>query len=293
MSATAIAGARIGGLSSQIVIDQLARSQTVYSGYVADPAAPIAQGTMTLSVGGRDFAIVVDAAHANLNGLASAINATASGISASIVSDAAGSRLVLRGQSGSAAAFTLTSADPALDPFAYGGGGTMTLGQQAQDARFTVDGVAYVRDSNAIADVVPGVTLSLKKAAAGSPVSIGSARPTEALRQSLQDFVAVFNTLKKDMDAARKATGGDSALRSLDRQLGKLLSTDLTSAGAIRRLSDLGIATNRDGTISLSSRSSRRRCATIRMPSRRSFPRRATRRILRPPIPESRRSCGV
>lgn len=251
LSAVANAGARIGNLASEIVIDQLARSQTVYSDYVADPAASIGQGSMTLSVGGQDFAISIDAAHDSLNGLASAINISGSGVSASVVSDGNGSRLVLRGQTGSAKAFTLTSTDAALQGFAYGSGGTMTLGQAAQDAKFTLDSVAYVRDSNSVADVISGVTLTLKKASPGTSVSIGVTRPTEPLRQTIQDFVSVYNTLKKDMEAARTATGGDGALRTLDRQLSSLLSTPLSSDPTISRLSDIGIATNRDGTISL------------------------------------------
>lgn len=251
LSATANGGARTGNLASEIVIQQLARAQTSYSGYVADAAAPIGQGNMTLSVGGHDFAIAIDAAHDSLNGLASAVNASGSGVTASVISDSNGSRLVLRGESGSAKAFTLTTADPALQAFAYGNGGSMTLGQGAQDAMFTLDSVAYVRNTNTISDVVPGVTLTLKKAEPGVPISIGSTRPTDAVRQTLQDFVNVFNTLKKDIASARQATGGDSALRSLDSQLSSLLSTPLSSDPTISRLSDIGIGTNRDGSISL------------------------------------------
>jgi len=253
LSAISNAGARIGSLSSEIVISQLARAQTVYSGYVADAAAPIGQGSMTLSVGGQDFSIAIDAAHDSLNGLATAINASGSSVTASVISDPSGSRLVLRGQTGSAKAFTLTTTDAALQAFAYGSGGTMTLGQAAQDAKFTLDSVDYVRDSNTVSDVLAGVTLTLKRAAPGVSVSIGSTRPTEPLRQTVQDFISVYNTLKKDMDAARQATGGDSALRSLDAQLSSLLSTPLSSDPTISRLSDIGIATNRDGSISLDS----------------------------------------
>ncbi len=252
LSATAAPGTRIGTLSGEIVIDRLARAQTLYSGYVATASDPIGQGSMTLSVGGHDFAIAVGASNDSLSGLASAINSSASGVTASVVTDSNGARLVLRGETGVAGAFTLTTADPALQPFAYGSGsGGLTLGQAAQDSSFTVDGVAYQRSSNSISDVVPGVILTLRKAAPGEPVTLTSERPAEALRQTLQDFVGVFNTLKKDIAAARSATGGDSALRSLDRQLGSLLTTQLGSDPAIGRLSDAGVKTNRDGTISL------------------------------------------
>ncbi len=250
---TAAAGARIGSLASEVVIEQLARSQTVYSDYVADPAASIGQGSFTLSAGGNDFTITIDASNDSLNGLAEAINASGSGVTASVLSDSNGARLVLRGQSGAANAFTLTTADPALQQFAYGSGGTMTLGQAAQDAKFTVDSVAFERDSNVVSDVLAGVTLTLKKAEPGAPISVSSERPTDSLRQTIGDFVSVYNTLKQDLAAATKATGSDGALRTLDRQLSGLISTVLTSDPTIAKLTDIGISTNRDGSLSIDS----------------------------------------
>jgi flagellar hook-associated protein 2 len=172
-------------------------------------------------------------------------------VTASVLTDSNGSRLVLRGQSGSSNAFTLTTTDAALQSFAYGSGGGMTLGQAAQDSKFSVDSVAFTRSSNTIGDVIPGVTLTLKKAAPGASIGISSTRPTEALRTTVQDFVSVFNTLKKDIAAARTATGGDSSLRSLDQQLSGLLSTTLSSDANVKRLSDVGISTTRDGSISV------------------------------------------
>lgn len=251
LSATAAAGTMATDLSGEIVIEQLARGQTVYSGYVADPTAAIGQGSFTLTVGGQAHTITVDAGNDSLNGLAAALNGSGSGVSATVVSDSAGSRLVLRGQVGGDKAFTLTTAEPALQGFSYGSGGGLTLGQSAQDARFKLDGVAYARSSNSVSDVLPGVTLTLKKATPSAAVTIASTRPTGDLKQTLQDFVGVYNTLKKDLAIARTATGSDAALRTLDRQLSTLLSTALTSNSNVRSLTDVGVSTTRDGTISL------------------------------------------
>lgn len=250
-SATASPGARAGALASELIVDQLAKAQTIYSGYVSSSSAPIGQGSLTLTVGSQTHSINIGADNDSLAGLASAINTASSGVTASILTDANGSRLVLRGQLGSAKGFTLETLDAALQPFSYGSSEGMTLGQSAQDAKFMIDGVAYARESNTIADVFPGITLSLKKAAPGVPVTLSSSRPTEALRQTIQDFVAVFNTLKQDLAAARSVTGGDGALRALERQLSDLLTSQLTSNPNIRNLSDVGVGTNRDGTVSL------------------------------------------
>lgn len=252
--ATANAGVRLGNMAAEIEITQLARSQTVYSGFVV-ATDPVGQGNMTLTVGGTSYAITIGSGNDSLSGLADAINAAGSSVRASIVSDGTNSRLVLKGATGAAQAFTLTAdsgADPALDRFTYGGtGSAMTLGQSALDASFKVDGVAYTRSSNTISDVLTGVTLTLKKAAVGTPISISSERPTDTLKQTLTDFVSVFNTLKNDMATARKQNGGDSSMRSLDRQLNELITKSVTSDPNINSLSDIGVSFNKDGTVSI------------------------------------------
>lgn len=253
LSATAAPGTRLGNLSAEIEVTQLAKAQSVYSSYSPSAATAVGQGTLTLSVGGTDYAITIGASNDSLTGLATAINASGSGVTANIITDSNGARIVLKGTTGAAGAFTLTSSgDPALAQFEYpGSGGGMALAQAAQNALFKVDGVAYERTSNSFSDVFPGVTMTLKKAAPGAPVAVTSGRPTDALRQTIKDFVSVYNTLKTDLTAARQATGGDQALRALETQLSTLLSKTVTSDPNINSLSDIGIATNRDGSISL------------------------------------------
>jgi flagellar hook-associated protein 2 len=172
-----------------------------------------------------------------------------------VISDSGGSRLVLKGESGASKAFTLTAdagADPALNRFTYNGAGSaMMLGQAALDAQFSLDGVAYMRATNSFSDVLPGVSLTLRQTTIGNPVSITSERPLAGLRQAVADFTEVFNTLKRDLGEARTATGGDPATRALDQQLSRLISQSVTSDPAINSLSDIGFATNRDGTVTV------------------------------------------
>ena len=208
-----------------------------------------------MTVGGVTKNIVIDASNDSLTGLSNAINASGSGVRASIITDGGGSRLVLKGESGTAKAFTLTpdaAANPGLDRFSYNGtGGNLILGQAALDAQFRLDGVAFSRPSNSFSDVLPGVSLTLRQTTVGNPVTITSQRPTDTIRQSINDFVSVFNTLKRDINDAREATGGDQATRTLDQQLSRLISQAITSDPAINSLSDIGISTNRDGSVTL------------------------------------------
>jgi flagellar hook-associated protein 2 len=247
LSATAAAGSRLGTLTGEIGVRQLARAQSSVSDVMAGPSAPIGLGSITLHVGGATHFVTIDATNNTLDGLAAAINATASGVRATVAADQNGARLVLKGETGAANAFTLT-ADPALAAFTTS---AMATGQVAQDAMFTLDGVNFVRTNNSVSDILPGISFTLKRATPGSTVSISAQRPTEALRQTIGEFVSVFNTLKRNLAEARRMTGGDVAMRTLDQDMSALVSKPVTSGALFSSLSDIGIATNRDGSVSL------------------------------------------
>jgi len=252
LSATARAGLHADSFAATIVVTQLARAQSSYSGVVADRTAAIGTGTMTLTVGGVAKTITVDGTNNSLDGLASAINSSGGGVTASIIADEGGHRLILKGPSGAANAFTLAAdagADPSLSAFAYGAGGGMTLGQSAANAEFTLDGVAFSRGTNIIDDVVPGMSLTLKKAAPGQPVDIGASRPLDIIKQTVGDFVSVYNQLKKSLSSAAGLSGSTTALRELERELSGLVGKVISSHGSINKLTDIGVSTTKEGLL--------------------------------------------
>lgn len=258
LGAVAAQGTRLGNFAGAIEVTQLARGQSIYSGYTAVAADPIGQGTLTLNVGGTDYPITIGSGNDSLTGLAEAINASGSGVTANIVTDSNGARIVMKGGTGTAKAFTLTPTvgnAPGLDNFAFSGvNGTMSIAQSAQNAEFKLDGLPYSRATNSFSDVIPGVTLTLKKALPGTDIAVGTTRPTDTIKSTIADFVSVYNTLKRDIAAARTATGGDQALRGLELQVGRFIGQAVTSHASINSLSDIGISTNRDGTITLDSK---------------------------------------
>jgi flagellar hook-associated protein 2 len=255
LSATAAPGVRLSNFSGEIQITQLAKSQSLYSATVANATNPVGQGVLTLSVGSQNFAVTIDTTNDSLNGLAAAINASGSGVKANVATDASGSRLVLKGETGVAKAFMVSGQvgnQPGLDRFLYAGSGSaMTQAQAPQDAQFTLDQIPYTRATNSFSDLIPGVTLSLKKASPGSAIAIGNRRPTDAIRSTLNDFVSVFNQMKSDMAAARAATKGDQSLRVVDQQLSRFVSQAVISDGSFKSLADIGVGTNRDGTLTI------------------------------------------
>jgi flagellar hook-associated protein 2 len=252
LGATSRAGLSADSFAATVVVNQLARAQTNYSGIVADKAAAIGAGTMTLTVGGVAKTITIGATNNSLEGLANAINASGAGVTASIIADEGGHRLIVKGPTGEVGAFTLTAnagADPGLTAFSTSGG--MTVGQTATNAEFTIDGVAFSRANNIVDDVIPGMSLTLKKAAPGQGVDIGASRPLDMIKQTVGDFVSVYNQLKKSIVAAANFTGATTSLRELERELGNLVNKVLTSHGSINKLSDIGISTTKDGLLSV------------------------------------------
>lgn len=251
LAASALPNAQLGNLAAEVEIRQLARAQTMHSSLLTSASNPVGIGNLTLTVGGTTHAITIDATNNSLTGLADAINASGSGVRASIVADQGQVRLVLKGETGAAKAFALSAdpgADPALSALATTG---LIQSQAASDAVVRVDGVEFSRPSNTITDIVPGVSSTLKKAEVGSFIALGSARPADALKQTIADFVTVFNQLQTSLKEARQTVGGAGNLRALDRQLTALVSKALTGNSAIKSLSDIGVKTDRSGTLVL------------------------------------------
>lgn len=266
-TASALPGARIGSLSAQIEVRQLAQAQSLVSENLADLNAAVGMGTLRLTTAAGDKDIVIDAGNNNLVGLARAINVANAGVTASIVEDSAGARLTLKSATGEAKAFTLTAqpgAEAGLSRFAYAppATGGMTLAQSAQDAIVKLDGVEIKRSTNSISDLVGGVKIELKNARPGTVVSLGASRPTEALKQAVGDVVSAYNELRTILaDATKAGTGagdagplkGETSVRELQRQLSRLTSTKLSSYGTISTLAEVGVRTERDGSLTVDS----------------------------------------
>lgn len=267
LSAVAIAGADLGDLASDLQIEQLARAQTLESASFASASDPVGEGELTLTLAGGSVAITIDSSNNTLAGLRDAINAKKTGVTASIVTQAGSARLVLKGATGEANAFTLSvpaGTTSGLERFAYDPNvaGGMTAAQTAQDAIVILDGVQVKRATNSFDDVIPGLKIDLKKAAPGTIVSLGMTRPTEAITTAVHDFVEAFNELRKMLDgftAPALVPGeggvlrGDLGVRELQRQLSRLPSTVLNSTGGPSTLAEIGVATNRDGTLRVDS----------------------------------------
>ena len=260
LSATATSGAKLSGLSSSITVTRLATGQvarTTTPVAAADRTKSLNTGALTLTIGGKDTAI--DVGDGSIDAVAAGINASKTGVTASVVTDAnGGAYLSVKGATGSANAFTLKGEKgDALD---IGGSATKTsLVSTAQNAQLTVDGIAVERPGNTVSDLVTGVTLQLNGIST-VPVSLTSTPPTDALTQAVNDVVTTYNevlkTITEQTDPITGNLRADPAAKSLLRSLQALVSKPLVGgaiAGLPRSLSEIGVATNTDGTLRVDS----------------------------------------
>ncbi len=269
-------------VDATIVVQQLATVQTVVSDRYTSAAAPVGLGTLTLTLGTltasggvpsafasgtrTPVGIAITAANNSLTGLRDSINAAKVGVTASILDDGQGARLVLRGTSGATSGFTLAATpagaavagDPSLDSLAFapGANSPVALVSAAANARLSVDGVAIERTTNQIADALPGYTLSLHRADAATPVQVRAARDDGLLKQTVSNYVAAYNAMMGvvtgyDRGGTNASTAGplygQSAIRGFEVQLSALSARAFGGT----TLAALGIQTARDGTLSV------------------------------------------
>jgi flagellar hook-associated protein 2 len=130
----------------------------------------------------------------------------------------------------------------------------------AHDALVKLDGVEVSRATNSFSDLISGVKIELKSAKPGTAVSVGLTRPTAAIGQGVRDFITAYNELANMIaEQTRAGTGGDAGalrgdvgVRELQRRLSQLPTMTLSSPGdGPHTLAEIGVRTNRDGSLSL------------------------------------------
>jgi flagellar hook-associated protein 2 len=279
-SSSAIAG------NFSVEVQALAQAQKLKSENFASPNAEIGSGSLTIQFGSYDGgiftlnpekaaqSITISPDQASLAGVRDAINDADAGVSASIINDGNGDRLVIASQdTGLSNALKITVTDDdlnntdntGLSQLAFdastGGVSNLTETVAAENAELIVDGIPISKASNTISDAIEGVTLDLLKADIGITKTLSIARDTASVQEAIQSFVTAFNDLGTTItnlsrfDAANNQASiltGDATLRSIQSQLRSAFNTALsTSGGGLTTLSEIGITFQADGTLDL------------------------------------------
>ncbi len=267
---------------------------------VSDPNAAILTSTSgSFAVKGTDGVVkAFKLTNNSLNGLRDAINASGAGVTASIINTGSGTNpyqlVVTAKETGTGttggvvelaavnnedagntattvvASLGITSgtlAGTIAAPTGLSGGLSSSSSGIAQDALFSVNGIALTRQTNTVKDVVDGVTFTLKKGDATNATTLTVAQDKATATTALQDLVTKYNaiiktykdasTVTKDADTGDTTSGplaGDYVARSVISQLRTTLGSGadgLSSSATFTSAGQIGLKTNSDGTLTL------------------------------------------
>ncbi|PLX91433.1 MAG: hypothetical protein C0620_11535 [Desulfuromonas sp.] len=217
-------------------------------GYADAEAALFGGGTLSLSTG-FDIAIT---ANSSLNAIRDAINAESAltGVSATVEDDGSGGyKLSLAG--GDIVSTDLSGGDGA-DPF------SMATTQDATQAHIRVDNIDIYSTSNTLSEAVPGVTLDLLSAEEGTTTNLTVDLNEDAIKAQIKSFVTGYNDVVSFVTSQSSINGsdggilsGDSGLSMVKRRLQNMLTQQMSNSGTFTALSQLGLQTQRNGTLEL------------------------------------------
>lgn len=297
ITASAFSNADPGNYNLEV--KQLAKSQTLASSPLSSATAAIGTGTLTIKFGTTSYVpdaitglptnvpnsftqdgnkaaltLNIDSSNNTLAGLSEAINKAKAGVTAAVVTDTSGSRLVLNStESGASNSMEISVTDTGdnnntdtsgLSALAFNATThNMSQHQTAQDAKLAINGLDITSSSNTVNTALKGLSLNLQQAQPGKIVTVGVSQNNDDITKAVEGFVKSFNEL---VTTASPLTGYDkttqkggvlqsdatlrSAMAQLRSELGNM-GSGLT--GSIKSLSDIGVTAQKDGTLSLNS----------------------------------------
>ena len=236
-------------------VTSLASSSKISSGVYAEKSAAVVNATtsaqdLTISQSGKESKVSIPAG-ATLAQTRDLINTqmASRGISANILTDASGSRLVLSSSTTGKGTEISMSANPdsGLDKL------TMSTTVTAPaNAIYKIDGIEMESSTNTVAAAISGVSIKLLEEKSTSTISVSTS--TDTLKKATTGFVDAYNALMTQLNTLTKVSTsadgttsgggltGDSTVRHLIQSMRNEL---VTSSGSSKvTLSQFGINTD-------------------------------------------------
>jgi len=268
--------------SMSIEVQALAKAQSNASTAVPNGTA-VGSGTLSIQLGNwatgtfepgsaAAVAVTVDAQD-SLSTIATKINAAGAGVSATVLRDASGERLLVRSSAtGEVNGFRIQATDgdgvntdaAGLSSLAFdklaGNFHGMALSQAGSNAQATVNNTPITSASNTVKDALPGITLTLSQETT-APVELTVLNDKEGMRKNIQAFVDAYNAINNMLATATKydpdtkvagSLQGDSTAVGLQNALRGMMRS-VTPGGSFTRLADIGIDIKTGGVMSIDS----------------------------------------
>ena len=255
-------------------VTQLAKAQSAGSTPVAVDSV-VGTGNLTIGIGtwsGNVFTakagttpvtVAITAADNTMSKIAAKINAANAGVTATVLRDATGERLLVRSSAtGADAGFRVQADNASLTIVTYdpaAGAGGMSLTQAGLNTNATINGVAVSSATSTLTGTIPGLTLQLNQVTT-TPVDVTVATDVASIKSNINAFVSSYNALSNGLaemtryDPVKKTAGtlqGDPTAVNLLSAMRRLVGGSGPVGNAYGRLSDLGIQFQSDGTLSV------------------------------------------
>ena len=266
-----------------VEVSQLAKAQSLASGAYTSANSAVGEGTLTFRFGTTDYTsatqtyngftanpetavqtVTIDSNNNSLEGIRDAVNDADIGVSATIVNDGTGYRLLFRSeQTGADNSLAVDVSDVDGNDLDSAGLSALAFNDQAnhllqtvaaQDAAFTLNGLAITSESNTVNEAIEGVSLTLKSTTTTAntlsvaPDELGVRSAIVNLANGYNSFVEVVEQYSS-FDEEQQLGGilqGDATQRTVSNQLRQLVTGAITGiSDNFSTLADLGITTAR------------------------------------------------
>ncbi|AZE85062.1 Flagellar hook-associated protein FliD [Pseudomonas orientalis] len=260
--------------SFSLVVSQLAMPSKLSTATYAGGQSTVVNSTdkattLTITQSGKKFDLSVPAG-ATLQQVRDSINSTfgTAGLSANILTDSTGSRLILTSTNGGVGSDLTMSGNSGIDT-------GYKVVDVPQNAKYKIDGIAAESKTNNISDAVSGVSIKLLTVSPTvtandqtenpprTALTISVSTSTTALKSGVKGFVDTYNALLKAMNAETKVTKdaagnsiaatltGDATMRTLQSAIRNEFNA-LSGNGTLKSLAQFGVTSDQDtGALSI------------------------------------------
>ncbi len=242
------------------VLELASKSAALSNGFPDKDESQVGIGYLSFDTSEGEKEVFIDASNNTLEGVARQINSSGLGVRASVIQDRKLGdepyRLLISGIG--------YGDDDYVDfPTLYFLDGDQDFyidrDLEAKNARVNIDGFEFELPENQLNDLADGLTLDLRQAAPGKVVNIKVQEDSEAVVGKVDSFVESVNKVLNFIQKQNKLTsesdttstlGGDSMLRTIESDFRRMIQDPVFGRGGrIKRLAELGIQFNRQGTL--------------------------------------------
>ena len=253
----AVSGDATPGTYSLTVVQKAQSSQHQSAAYASETET-LKDGTLTVTVGSTVTEVTIDSATGTntVQGIADYLTNSVPGVNAYVLDTGAASdpyKLIVTGtNTGTDDAVALSASQTGL----VGEDLSFTSSRTAQDSTVTVDGNTVTRSTNAIDDIIPGLSLNLLQTTA-STVDITVSRDTAAMASKVSSIVEAYNNLNAFFKAnsgvdADPVIASDQTLRTIRRHMQNILASGY-STDNVAGLNSIGLGTDQFGDLEFES----------------------------------------